>query len=73
MKGVTATNSTNCDATKQVKVTVYYFSHFVNRYVWVNKVNTKMSGKYKIVYSITDEIGHSAKKTSSVTVSKKEA
>ena len=72
MKGVTATNSTDCDATKQVKVSVYYYSHFVNRYVWVNKVNTKLPGKYRIEYSITDEIGHSAKKTSRVTVNKKE-
>ena len=72
MKGVSATNSTGCDATKQVKASTYYYSNFVNQYVWVKNVNTKLPGRYKIVYSITDEIGHSAKKTSSVTVKKKE-
>ncbi|MBQ6537534.1 MAG: L,D-transpeptidase family protein [Eubacterium sp.] len=71
MKGVTATNSTGFDATKLVEKTVYYRPYYLNRYIWVNKVYTKTPGQYKIKYSITDEIGHKAKKISYVKVLQK--
>ncbi len=68
MKGVTATNSTGFDSKKLVKVTVNYRPKYLNHYIWVSKVNTKVPGKYKLKYSITDELGHKAKKTSYVKV-----
>ncbi|MBO4396331.1 MAG: L,D-transpeptidase family protein [Eubacterium sp.] len=69
-KGVTAVNSTGFDATKLLKVTVYYHPDYLNRYIWVNRVNTKAPGRYRIKYTITDEIGHKAKKASCVRVSR---
>ncbi len=70
-KNVTAINSTGVDATGQVEVDVYYLPHYLNRYIWVRKVDTRIPGRYRIEYKITDELGHIAKKTSQVTVLKK--
>ncbi len=70
-KGVKAVNSTGFDATKLMKVTVHYHPPYLNHYIWVNKVNTKLPGQYKIKYSITDEIGHKAKKVSKVYIGRK--
>lgn len=54
LKGVTAKNTTGFSITSRIKVS--------------GKVNTKKAGKYKITYSVTDEIGRSAKKTVTYTV-----
>lgn len=54
LKGVTAKNTTGFNITSRIKVS--------------GKVNTKKAGKYKITYSVTDEIGRSAKKTVTYTV-----
>ena len=70
-KGVTAVNSTGCDATKLVKAKVFYRPYYLNRYIWVKKVDTKCPGQYKVKYTITDEIGHKAKKISKVRVLRK--
>lgn len=70
-EGVTAVNSTGCDATKLVETDVFYRPPYLNRYIWVYKVNTRNPGRYKIKYSITDEIGHKAKKVSKVKVLRK--
>ena len=67
-KGVTAVNSTGCDATKLVKTDVYYYLKFLNRYVWAYNVNTRNPGQYKVTYMITDELGRKAKKTTKVKV-----
>ena len=64
-------NSTGCDATKLVETDVFYRPPYLNRYIWVYKVNTRNPGRYKIKYSITDEIGHKAKKVSKVKVLRK--
>ena len=54
LKGVTAKNTTGFSITSRIKVS--------------GKVNTKKAGKYKITYSVIDEIGRSAKKTVTYTV-----
>lgn len=54
LKGVTAKNTTGFSITTRIKVS--------------GKVNTKKSGKYKITYTVTDEIGRSAKKIVTYTV-----
>ena len=70
-KGVTAVNSTGCDATKLIETDVFYRPKYLNRFIWVYKVNTKRPGKYKVKYTITDELGHKAKKTTKVKVLQK--
>ncbi|WP_310602427.1 L,D-transpeptidase family protein [Anaerosporobacter sp.] len=54
LKGVTAKNTTGFSITARIVVS--------------GKVNTKKAGKYKITYSVTDEIGRTAKKTVTYTV-----
>lgn len=54
LKGVTAKNTTGFSITSRIKVS--------------GKVNTKKTGKYKITYTVTDEIGRTAKKTVTYTV-----
>lgn len=54
LKGVTAKNSTGFNATKLIKVK--------------GKVNSKKPGKYKITYTIKDEIGRKATKKVTFTV-----
>lgn len=54
LKGVTAKNTTGYSITSRIKVS--------------GKVNTKKAGKYKITYTVTDEIGRTAKKTVTYTV-----
>jgi hypothetical protein len=54
LKGVTAKNTTGFSITSRIEVS--------------GKVNTKKAGKYKITYTVTDEIGRTAKKTVTYTV-----
>lgn len=56
LKGVTAKNSTGFDATKLIKVK--------------GKVNSKKPGKYKITYTLKDEVGRKATKKVTFTVLK---
>ena len=53
-KGITVTNSTGFDAKKLLKVSVSYKPDYLNHYIWVSKVNTRVPGKYKLKYSVTD-------------------
>ena len=62
-KGVTATNSTGFDATKRIKTTIYYRASKAAEYAKVKKLNTSVAGQYKVVYKVTDEIGHTKKKS----------
>ncbi|WP_455716873.1 immunoglobulin-like domain-containing protein [Anaerosporobacter sp.] len=54
LSGVTAKNTTGFGITSRIKVS--------------GKVNTKKAGKYKITYTVTDEIGRTTKKTVTYTV-----
>ena len=67
-KGVTATNTTGFDATKKIKTKIYFRESSLVDYEKVKKVDTSVPGKYKVVYSVKDEIGHKAKKTAYYTV-----
>ncbi len=61
LKGVKVTNSTGFNAKKLLKTKVYY--KVGKKYTKVKKLSTTKPGKYKVLYSITDEIGRKAKKT----------
>ena len=67
-KGVTVTNSTGFDSINLLKVSVRYHPEYLNHDIWVCKVNTLAPGKYVVKYTITDELGHKAKKISKVKV-----
>ncbi|MCR5690824.1 MAG: Ig-like domain-containing protein [Eubacterium sp.] len=62
-KGVTVKNSTGFNAKSLLKVKIYYRLDKTSSYKKVKKVNTKKPGYYKVVYKVTDEIKHKAKKT----------
>lgn len=54
LQGIKAKNTTGFDITSRIQVS--------------GSVNVKKAGKYKITYSVVDEIGRSAKKTITITV-----
>ncbi len=66
--GVTATNTTGFDVTKKIKTKIYYRATTLTDYEKVSKLDTKKAGVYKVVYKVTDEIGHKAKKTVKYTI-----
>lgn len=62
-KGVKVKNSTGFDAKKLLKTKIQYKANAKAKYKKVKKVNTKKPGKYKVTYSVKDEIGRKAKVT----------
>ncbi len=62
-KGVTVKNSNGYDAKDLLKVKILYRMDKKSKYKKVKKVNTKKPGRYKVTYSVTDEIKHKAKVT----------
>lgn len=62
-KGITVKNSNGYDAKALLKIKIMYRMDNNSNYKKVKKVNTKKPGKYKVTYSITDEINHKAKVT----------
>lgn len=62
MSGVTAKNTTGFDVTSRITTSIKYNGSSVK------SVNTKKVGKYKVTYSVVDEIGRKAKKTITITV-----
>lgn len=67
MKGIKATNTTGFNAKSLVKTKITY------RGKKVSKVDTKTPGKYKVTYSLTDEIGRKASAKITVKVTAKKA
>ena len=67
-KGVTAKNTTGFSATKLIKTKIYYKGEEDTEYKKVKKVDTMKVGKYKVVYSVKDEIGHKASKTAVIKI-----
>lgn len=63
LKGIKVKNSTGFDAKKLLKTKIMYKMDKKSKYQKVKKVNTKKPGRYKVTYSITDEIKHTAKVT----------
>jgi len=63
LKGIKVKNSTGFNAKKLLKTKIMYKMDKTSKYKKVKKINTKKPGKYKVTYSITDEIKHKAKVT----------
>lgn len=66
--GVTAKNTTGFSATNRIKLSYYYRATTEDEYQKVKKFDTSVAGIYKVVYKVTDEIGHTKTKNSIVTV-----
>ena len=66
--GITATNTTGFDITKRIKTEVYYRASEAVAYEKVKKLDTKKAGQYKVIYRVTDEIGHKKKRTAIYTI-----
>ena len=66
--GVSAVNTTGYGITSRIKVTFYYRKSSLEDYVETDKLDTTQMGEYKVVYSVTDEIGHSKTRKSIVTI-----
>ena len=62
-KGIKVKNSTGFDAKKLLKTKIMYRLDSSSEYKKVKKVNTKKPGRYKVTYSVKDEIKHTAKAT----------
>lgn len=62
-KGVKVKNSTGFDAKTLLETKIQYKANSKAKYKKVKKVNTKKPGKYKVTYSVKDELGRKAKVT----------
>ncbi|MCH5252193.1 MAG: Ig-like domain-containing protein [Lachnospiraceae bacterium] len=63
MKGIKVKNSTGFNAKDLLRTKIYYKMDKKTKYKKVKKIDTNKPGKYKVTYSITDEIKHKAKVT----------
>lgn len=63
MKGVTARDSFGANMTSKVRTEIAFKALPKDRYKKVRKVDSKIPGTYKVTYSVTDILHHTAKKT----------
>ena len=62
-KGVRAKDSFGRDISSGIKVQIWHKALAGDKYKKVKKINTRVPGKYKVTYRVTDIIRHTAKKT----------
>ena len=66
--GVTAKNSTGYNATSRIKIKLYFRANKTEPFVKVKSIDNTQVGTYKVLYTVTDEIGHKAQKKAFVKV-----